>query len=285
MTTLNQFESIFKAADKPVHAYARPRFDRILLVSDLNASDAEALAARARAFLSAIDGPDTRWDRLDGDAFDDIQTLLTAIERTKPDLIVTYRHLHSGAWNWPHSLGEYLDVMIQATAVPVLVLPHPQSDHSLPHSVQDTDRVMAITSHLTGDDRLVNHALAFTAPGGICWLTHVESEAVFERYMDVIAKIPALDTETAREAIAERLLREPRDYIVGCRAVIAAQGLPVTIEEIVIMGRRIEEYRALIEAREIDLLVLYAKDEDQLAMNGHAYPLAVELRAIPLLML
>jgi len=64
MTTLNQFASIFKAAHKPVHAYARPRLERILLVSDLNASDAEALAARARAFLSAIDGPDTRWDRL-----------------------------------------------------------------------------------------------------------------------------------------------------------------------------------------------------------------------------
>ena len=285
MTTLNQFESVFKAADKPVYAYARPNFERVLLVSDLEARDGEALAANVRTFLRVIDGPNTRWDTLDGGAFDSIQALLAVIEKRKPDLIVTYRHLHSNAWNWPHGLGEYLDVMTHATALPVLVLPHPDANRALPHSVQDTDRVMAITSHLTGDDRLVNHALAFTQPGGTCWLTHVESVAVFERYLDVIGKIPALDTEVARETIAEQLLKEPRDYIASCRAVIAAQDLPIRVEEVVVMGRRIQQYRALIEAREIDLLVLYTKDEEQLAMNGQAYPLAVELRGVPLLML
>ena len=35
----------------------------------------------------------------------------------------------------------------------------------------------------------------------------------------------------------------------------------------------------------VDLLVMNTKDEDQLAMHGLAYPLAVELRQIPLLML
>ena len=51
------------------------------------------------------------------------------------------------------------------------------------------------------------------------------------------------------------------------------------------MGRRIEEYTRLIEEHEVDLLVMHVKDEDQLAMHGLSYPLAVELRQIPLLML
>ena len=59
----------------------------------------------------------------------------------------------------------------------------------------------------------------------------------------------------------------------------------IAIEEIVVMGRRIEEYRRLVEEHEVDLLVMSAKDEDQLAMHGLSYPLAVELRQIPLLML
>ena len=44
-------------------------------------------------------------------------------------------------------------------------------------------------------------------------------------------------------------------------------------------------YRRLIEQHEVDLLVLNTKDEDQLAMRGIAYALAVELRQTPLLML
>jgi len=175
--------------------------------------------------------------------------------------------------------------MTQATSVPVLVLPHPDADRALPHSIKNTDRVMAITNHLTGDNRLVNMAVTFTEPGGTCWLTHVESQPVFERYMDAVSRIPAIDTDVAREALAEQLLKEPRDFIAACRAEIDAQGLPIRIDEVVAMGRRVDEYGELIAKREIDLLVLHTKDDDQLAMHGAAYALAVELRGIPLLML
>ena len=128
-------------------------------------------------------------------------------------------------------------------------------------------------------------ALTFTKPGGTCWLTHVESQPVFERYMDAVSKIPGIDTDIAREALGEQLLKEPRDFIVACREVLDAQGLQVRIEEVVAMGRRVDEYGELIAKREIDLLVLHTKDDDQLAMHGAAYALAVELRGIPLLML
>ena len=285
MTKLDQFESVFRSADKAVYTYDRPTFDRVLLVTDLNEADTADITSRVRSFLTAIDQAGTRWDTLTGDAFDSVQALLESIEERKPDLIVTYRHLHSEAWQWPHSLGEYLDVMTQATSVPVLVLPHPDAERALPHSIEDTNRVMAITNHLTGDNRLVNMAVTFTEPGGTCWLTHVESQPVFERYMDAVSRIPAIDTDVAREALAEQLLKEPRDFIAACRTEIDAQGLPIRIDEVVTMGRRVDEYGELIAKREIDLLVLHTKDDDQLAMHGAAYALAVELRGIPLLML
>ncbi len=285
MTNLDQFESVFKSADKAVYTYDRPTFKRVLLVTDLNEADAAGIADRVRSFLTAIDEAGTRWDTLCGDDFGSVQALLENIETLKPDLIITYRHLHSEAWKWPHSLGEYLDVMTQATSVPVMVLPHPDAQRALPHSIKDTDRVMVITNHLTGDNQLINMALAFTKPGGICWLTHMESQAVFERYMDAVSKIPGIDTDVAREALGEQLLKEPRDFIAACREVLDAQGLAVRIEEVVAMGRQVDEYGELIAKREIDLLVLHTKDDDQLAMHGAAYALAVELRSIPLLML
>ena len=285
MTNLDQFESVFKSADKAVYKYDRPTFDRVLLVTDLNKADAAGIADRVRSFLTAIDEAGTRWDTLYGDDFVSVQALLENIEKLKPDLIITYRHLHSEAWKWPHSLGEYLDVMTQATSVPVMVLPHPDAQRALPHSINDTDRVMAITNHLTGDNQLVNMAVTFTKPGGTCWLTHVENQPVFKRYMDAVSKIPGIDTDVAREALGEQLLKEPRDFIAACRVVLEAQGLPIRIEEVVAMGRQVDEYGELIAKREIDLLVLHTKDDDQLAMHGAAYALAVELRGIPLLML
>ncbi len=285
MTRLDQFESTFRAAAKETYTHTPLKIDRVLVATDLEAVEAALLTEAARRFLAAIDGDETVWAPLAGNAFGSVQALLERVEEHRPDLVVTYRHLHSNAWRWPYSLGEHLDVLTQATTTPILVLPHPDADRDLPHSVKDTNVVMAITDHLVGDARLVDHALGFTARGGTCWLTHVESAAHFERYMDVISKISMIDTETAAETIKAQLLKEPHDYIRSCRAVIEAAGLDIAIEEIVVMGRRIKEYRGLVEEHEVDLLVMYAKDEDQLAMHGLAYPLAVELRQIPLLML
>jgi hypothetical protein len=55
MTNLDQFESVFKSADKVVYTYDRPTFDRVLLVTDLNETDAAGIADRVRSFLTAID--------------------------------------------------------------------------------------------------------------------------------------------------------------------------------------------------------------------------------------
>ena len=285
MTKLDQFESVFLAADKTALRYEKLAVEHVLVVSDLDGDAAGELSSRVQTFLSVIDDDSTRWTRLDGEGFSSVKQLLDNVDAQAPDLIVTYRHLHSSAWQWPHSLGEYLDVLTQATRVPVVVLPHPDAALALPHTLENTDRVMAITDHLSGDHRLVNYALGFTQPGGSCWLTHVEPMSVFDRYMDVIAKIPEIDTESARELIERQLLKEPRDYVESCRRQIAEQQLTCEIGEIVTIGRRLGEYRRLITEHRVDLLVINTMDDDQLAMHGLAYPLAVELRQIPLLML
>ena len=284
MTKLDTFESVFKSADKPVYMYTRIEFRRVLVVTDLSDAEATPLLGQVRSFLSVL-GEGLEWIHVGGADFASVGTLLERIESAASDLVVTYRHLHSNAWQWPHGLGEYLDVLTQATDVPVLVLPHPDAGRGLPHAVANTDCVMAITDHLTADARLVDYALRFTAPPGTCWLTHIESQRHFDRFQAAIEKIPEIETETARQLVEVQLLKEPRDYIESCRGVIEAQGVPVEIEAIVAMGDRVEEYRRLVEDHRVDLLVLNTLDGDQLAMHGQSYPLAVELRSIPLLML
>ncbi len=76
MTKLDQFESVFKSADKAVYTYDRPTFDRVLLVTDLNEADTADITRRVRSFLTAIDQAGTRWGALSGDAFGSVQALL-----------------------------------------------------------------------------------------------------------------------------------------------------------------------------------------------------------------
>ncbi|MEE8326544.1 MAG: hypothetical protein V3R58_05845 [candidate division NC10 bacterium] len=225
MTKLDTFESAFKSADKPVYAYRRLDLGRVLVVTDLSDAEAAPLLDHVRTFLSVL-GEDLEWLHLGGADFASVGGLLEGVRAAAPDLVVTYRHLHSNAWQWPHGLGEYLDVLTQATDVPVLVLPHPDAGRALPHAVADTDCVMAITDHLTDDTRLVDYALRFTSPSGTCWLTHIESQRQLDRFLATIEKIPEIQPDDARQLVEAQLLKEPRDYIESCRKGIEAQGVP-----------------------------------------------------------
>ena len=286
MTNVDQFESMFRSATREVFQHERVNVESALVVTDLDKENAKLFGDQVRRFLSVI-GADqkVRWRDVTGSEFQTAGELLALVESEAPDIICTYRNLHSGAWRWPYSLGAHVDLLTQHTDVPVMLLPHPQAERSAEHAVENTDRVMAIADHLTGDHRLVNFALRFTQKGGTLWLTHVEDEVTFDRYMEVISKIPTIDTDEALETVREQLLKEPQDYIDGCVEVLRAAGTQVRVEHLVVFGQHLAEYKRLIEQQKVDLLVLNTKNEDQLAMHGMAYALAVELRQIPLLML
>lgn len=283
---VDQFESVFRAASKAVFAYRPVAVRSILVVTDLGEHEAAALGNELEDFLRVLrSDEEPRWRVLHGGEFATVPELLALVEAERPDLICTYRHLHSQSWKWPYTLGEYVVVLTQVTKTPVVVLPHPNARRASEHALEHTATVMAMTDHLTGDDHLVNWAVRFTQPGGTLFLTHVEDESVFTRYMDAISKIPTIETEPAREEILNRLMREPQDYIRSCRETLEEAGLPLTVESLVTVGRHLREYKRLVEQHTVDLLVFNTKDADQLAMHGLAYPLAIELRQIPLLML
>jgi hypothetical protein len=223
-----------------------------------------------------------QWHTVNGDEHRSVSDLLNQVEAVQPDLICTFRNLHAPATDYPYSLGVYLDVLSQTTSMPVLVLPSPLRDSSIPTS---TSTVMAIADKLTGDNKLVSYAARLTTPEGRLLLTHVEDQSVFNRYINVISKIPSIDTDCARAAIKEQLLAEPRDYIRTCMRGIAAAELPISVEEIITFGHSLKDYQLLLSQHDVDLLVLNTKNEDQLAMNGLAYHLCVEQRDTPILML
>ncbi|MCB9558167.1 MAG: hypothetical protein H6707_18775 [Deltaproteobacteria bacterium] len=280
---IDQFESVFLAASRTRFEFSPLKFERVLVITDLSPYETRLFADLAAALLPALSHCD--WQsvgQLEGGR--NVEQLLELVEHHRPDLICTYRHLDGAGWRWPYGLGDSLVVLTQATTTPVLMLPRPdpQASSSLPRSAQ---RLMAITSTLAGDHRLVSVAAQLTPEDGTLFLSHIEDDAVFERYIQAIAKIPAIDTNAARAEIGAQLLKDAQHYIASCADELARVGLGFKVEEVVAFGHRLREYRELVARHQIDLLVLNTKDDDQLAMHGLAYPLAVELNGLPLLML
>ena len=286
MTIVDQFESVFRSAARTVFQAEPVEIESVLVISDGDGSAAEEFAARSRSFLEILDQRENlRWTTVSGSEYGTVPDLLDRVETERPGLICTHRHLHSESWRWPYTLGEYLDVLTQATTTPVLVIPHPERPEFQQLAGRRPRSVMAMTDHLTGDHRLVNYAAHVTHPGGRLLLGHVEDDVIFERYMEAISKISTINTDVARKEIKARLLKDPEDYVDSCRKGLARVWPELTVEAMVTSGHHIRAYRHLVEEHKVDLLVMNTKDEDQLAMHGLAYSLAIELRAIPLLLL
>jgi len=284
MTNIDQFESVFKAAERTPFTPETIRIENVLTITDTTGGESEKFAASSQQFLSSLIQRDSpSFERIDGDAYKNVNQLLSLVNARKPGLICLYRNLHAPAVEHPYSLGTYVDVLTQASPYPVLVMPHPQLQSD--KVSQNCQTVMAIAGELAGDNHLVNYAVHFTAPGGVLWLSHIEDEHEFERYMQIIAKLPSIDTDSARETIRQQLLKEPADYIQSCREALQAIEQPVTIQSLVSLAQRLQEYQRLVEEHQVDLLVMNTKQDDQLAMHGLAYPLSVELRSTPLLLL
>jgi hypothetical protein len=286
MSTVDQFESVFKAAAKTVYIHEKPSLGKVLLVTDMENAEAALCLQAVRKFLeNVLPASETDWVLLSSDDFENVKDLLDKVEEHRPDLVITYRNLKSDAWKWPYSLGEHLDVLTQVTSTPVLVLPHPDREDSDGFLVQPPETVMAVSGHLCGEGKLVGYSSAFTPVGGKLKLSHVEDEATLERYLDAIDKIPEIDSQVARETILSRLLKDAKDFSESAQTVLKEAGVQIEVECHAKVGRRLEDYKKLIEDDHVDLLVMHAKEDDQMAMHGMAHPLAVELRSVPLLLL
>lgn len=283
MTQIDQFESVFRAAAHDAFEYDVVAFPRVLFVTDGNAEQSKAFIQQTLDYATNL--KQSEIELVHGEEFRTTDELLKKVTAHHPDLICTYRNLHSKAWKFQHSLGEHLDVLLQRTDAPVLVMPHPEAGFANLDALRETKTVMVMTGQLVNNHALVNHAISFVAPEGALYLTHIENKAVFERYIDAISKIPSIDTDDARKHISHQLLQDPIHYITSCQEILEEKGLSLKVHSLVSFGHHLTEYRQAVESQAVNLLVMNTKDDEQLAMHGLAYPLAVELRQIPLLML
>ena len=284
------FGSVFRSAVRSGFTLAPPKVQEVCLVSDRDAEATQPALEQAQRLLSTLDASEgLRWRVLSREAWatdpatPPIRKLLSLLEAQPPDLIVTRRNLLAQASSLSWSLGAVVDTLTQATEIPVLLLPETQpSDASAEEGAR---QVLVVTDHLTGDDRLVNWGVHMTWQRGTLYLAHVEDDATLAHYLEVIGRLPQLDSDEAAARLPDKLLSLPRAYIASVAEVLRAHAIDETVVPIVRLGHALTDYKALIDEHALDLLIFACNDEDQRAMSGLAHALAVEIRHKPLLLL
>ena len=89
---LDEFESRFNRAAKEVFEYEEVKYQRVLLITDMEQGAAETLNRKLQTALVGIED-DAVWKLVFEGQFDQAKTLIEIIDEFKPDIIVTYRRL------------------------------------------------------------------------------------------------------------------------------------------------------------------------------------------------
>jgi len=284
------FESQFRGAIRQRYRHEPLRIERVLIVTDLPVDRAEAVRQSTQRLLGKLPAmAGAAWELITAADFPQLPALVARIEAERPGLIVASRNLGEHPRFPDNSLGTYVDNLTQATDVPVLVLPVRRDDdegaRELVEQLRGTERVLVVTDHLTEDPALIRWGAELTLPEGRLFLTHIEDESIFERYLAVISRIPEIDDDVARRTLGERLLKEARDFCVEAARGLTAEGAHVTVEPMVAMGEPVAVVREWLATHEVDLVVADAKDPQSAAMSALTHTLAVEFLGTPLLLL
>jgi hypothetical protein len=280
---IDEFESLFRSADKPTMIHDDIEIRRVLIVTDDRAGDTAAQRDAVISFLPTLSQNEPDWQMLEVGVETVVPSLLSIIQELGPDLIVARRNLSDAKGGAERSLGVLLDEMLWVLSVPVIILPDGFGASERVSSPPRT--VMVATDHLTGDNRLVDYGARITPADGLLVLAHIEDDASFERYMSVIGKTPEIDTETARTRLREQLMQTPRDYVDACIRVLRDAGVETRIESVVRFGHQANDYRELVQKHGVELLCLHAERDDAPAMLGMAMMIATRFRELPLLLI
>lgn len=276
MVTVDEFESQFRRSAKEHFVYEQIAFDRVtFLVDD------DFVRDDAQSFVEEWLGrQDIQFAVVRISPQKPVSEVMREVLSTEPDLVVSYRLL--GHTKEPsHSLGTYIDEASQVLAKPLCLLPAKFSRSSS----RRPECVLVLSESIVGDSTLVNCGVALVPKVGTLVLADLVDGNAFDNYMDLISKCSFIDTDIARAELADLLMRLASEFESGCIDRLAQEFSSLKLEQFVGFARTVNDYKALLEKYEVELLLFSGKDNNQTAMSALGYALAVEVTDIPLVLL
>lgn len=277
MLKLDHFASIFRAADKETIAIREREIVKVLIVTDVGYEKSLEIWERWRAFFFQT----VTVRVLHGEESLDISTITEKLDEADCDLIVSYRCLHSENWRYPHAIGSYVEVITQLTSKPVLLMPHIREDTK---DYAPPESIVLLSNDLTKASDALAWACCFRGHRSRCTLVELENMVHFNRVLDVIAKIPQLDTDVAREKIMKQMHTDSADWVIRSQKILKNWKRPPSLARKQVVQNALAACSDIVQQVGAELIVLNTKAEDQLALHGLVYPFMVHFRHTPLLL-
>ena len=277
MLKIDHFASLFRAADKEQVDIPMVRISKVALVTDVSIDESHQLWERWKGILP---NP-VEMVLLDGSMTQSLPKLVDSLKEIEVDLVMTYRCLHSDAWQYPYAVGSYIEVLTQIVPFPVLLMPH---IHEESKTYANAKSILLLSAELTKEAALVGFAGAFSTKETQLLLAQIDDKSTFLRIIDIISKIPQIDTDDAKQYITERREQEMNDWVFRCTQNLSQQPNAPVVSQIDMLDPSMKECAAVIGQHNAELVVINTKDDEQLAIHGLAYPIMVQFRQLPLLL-
>ena len=277
MLKLDHFASIFRAADKERILIPHIRISKVLLVTDVDKPESMKAWNKWKSFFPV----DITMEVLDGEESRDISLITKKVKDSQCDIIVSYRCLHTDNWRYPYAVGSYVEVLTQMTDIPVLLFPHiyeDQKEYSIPKSV------LLMSEDLKKEEELLGYASSLCNEESSITLVDLEDTVYLDRILSIISKIPQLDTDMAEKRIREQLQNESLDWVERSKERMAKCSAPPTLHHARLSQSSMSTCIEFVEQSDADMIVLNAKNTDQLSIHGLVYPFMVQFRSLPLLL-
>ncbi len=279
---LDNFTSQFKSAFKEGFNYSEVKVSNICLITSLGIEHSKRTQENVSSLLPEY-SEQYEWSILLDSQFASIQDMLKQIEICKPDLIVVERAIKTPEQDILYGLSPYIETITQVINTPILLLP--ANGLNLPSDKSKDTKILVAAHHLIDSQGLINWGVFFAKPNGQIYLNHIEDRHTFKRYIEVIEKIPEIDSDIATKTIYDELLKLPTEFIETVRNELASKFPEIEILGLVKISHALSEIKHAMEGKEIDLLIVNSKDPSHLAMDAMSYECAIEFKNKHILML
>lgn len=253
MATIDEFESQFRRAAKTIYHYKPHSFSRPLYLFDRK--DCTAYKNSVETFL--INHNAFSDYTLEGLTIDKSCSLLSLCEQVllkNTDFIISPRLLCYEREE-AHSVGGFIDILVQELQIPVLLTPFVEAEGALKFP-GSKGTVLTISDNITDDQDLINMGASVLTEGQRLHMLQILDENFFNLMVSVLGKIPSIDTDEAAKEIRAQLIKEASEFEGSC-AQILHEHLPTNeITSEVTFAAHITDAMSEIFSLKPDLIIL-----------------------------
>lgn len=285
MPTIDEFESRFRRAIKPLYDYEEISISSVVLVLDGKAISDEDLEniKRCTKAIFGLNDPDLRIETFNISEFTSVVDCIRNIRALNPDLIISERLLGLPDTTLP-SIGAYVDSFSYRVDCPVCIVPFNFLKRNY-EKCEALKNIMVLSESIQGDSKLVNFALNFVSIGTKLVLTDMINGKTFNYYIELVSKIASIETEPAREELQKLIVKMASEFEDDCITKLEEIMPDLAVAKHIDFAYKVQDYLNILNEHKADILIINSRTDEEKNLNTIAHSLAISVTDIPVMLI